>query len=100
MPLAPLWTSFLGKVDKLLSEATVEPFFKTIKTNVLQDKRSLHAGSFVHETIREMKTRVKSSLLHSGQRPHIARKRKNMDEEKQGKTSSKLCRRQKRRPAW
>ena len=86
MPMAPFWSRLLPSSAKLLSNASVESYFKTLKHGLLRGATKLHAGDFVRVIIRSMSARQKINLLRPQERPHLKKrqgqKRRTADEEK------------------
>ena len=71
MPLAPMWSNILQKSTKLMSNACVESFFKTVKHSLLRGKTHLYAGDFVRSMIKNMAARIKLNLMNREKRSHI-----------------------------
>ena len=63
MLLAPLWSKLIIGDKRLPSNAAVESYFKTIKTNLLKSRTGLVAGDFIRLVLQDLSARVKDDVM-------------------------------------
>ena len=61
MPLAPLWSQVV--TSQPVSNACVETWFKTVKKNIMFNRKRLQPGEFVELLMKETTARQKESLI-------------------------------------